>query len=145
MNSTIKTEVLENFNFFFENFVITVISFGKVAENFSSSENCLSSYGVDFILEPLQSANYALQCGSYDEMVDFRHFFPNFIRHISTPMTSWWKFFCMCVASSYYASHKKFWPNASGYLQGCWLKTAKKGQKTESSRHNSPTIFARMI
>ena len=145
MNSTMKTEVLENFNFFFENVVITVISFGKVAENFSSSENCLSSYGVDFILEPLQSANYALQCGSYDEMVDFRHFFPNFIRHISTPMTSWWKFFCMCVASSYYASHKKFWPNASGYLQGSWLKTAKKGQKTESSRHNSPTIFARMI
>ena len=41
MNSTIKTEVLENFNFFFENFVITVIFFGKVAENFSSSENCL--------------------------------------------------------------------------------------------------------
>ena len=89
MNSTNKTEVLENFNFFLENFVITVISFGKVAENFSSSENCLSSYGVDFILEPLQSANSALQYGSYAEMVDFRHFFPNFIRHISTPMTIW--------------------------------------------------------
>ena len=89
MNSTIKTEFLEIFNIFFENFVITVISFGKVAENFSSSENCLSSYGVDFILEPLHRANYALQCGSYDEMVDFRHFFPNLIRHISTPMTSW--------------------------------------------------------
>ena len=89
MNSTIKTEFLEIFNIFFENFVITVISFGKVAENFSSSENCLSSYGVDFILEPLQRANYALQCGSYDEMADFRHFFPNLIRHISTPMTSW--------------------------------------------------------
>ena len=41
MNSTIKTEVLENFIFFFENFVIPVISFGKVAENFSSSESCL--------------------------------------------------------------------------------------------------------
>ena len=89
MNSTIKTEFLENFNFFFENIVITVISFGKVAENFSSSENCLLRYGVDFILEPLQRANYGLQCGSYDEMVDFRHFFPNLIRHISTPMTSW--------------------------------------------------------
>ena len=89
MNSTIKTEFLENFNFFFENFVITVISFGKVPENFSSSKTCLSSYGLDFILEPLQRANYSLQSGSYDEMVDFRHFLPTFIRHISTPMTSW--------------------------------------------------------
>ena len=105
--------------FFFEKFVITVIFFGKLAETFSSSKNVLSSYGVDFILEPLQRANYALGCGSYDEMVDFRQFFPTLIRHISTPMTSWQKIFCMRVALSYSASHKKFRPNACGYLQGC--------------------------
>ena len=78
-------------------------------------------------------------------MIDFWHFFPNLIRHISTPMTSSWKIFCMRVALSYSASHEKFRPNACGCLQGCRLKTAKKGQKTESSRHNSPTNFARMI
>ena len=78
-------------------------------------------------------------------MIDFRHFFPNLIRHISTPMTSWWKIFCMCVAQSYYASPENFRPNACGYLQGCCEKTAKRGQKTESSRHNSPTNLARMI
>ena len=119
MKSTIKTEFLENFNFFFEKFVMTVISFDKMAKNFLSSKNCLSSYGVNFILEALQSANYVLQCGSYDELIDFWHFFPTLMRHISTPMTSWLKFFCMCVANSYYASHKKFRPNACGYLQGC--------------------------
>ena len=106
-------------HFFFENFVITVISFGKMAENFFSPEKHLSSYGLDFILEPLQNANYVLECGTYDEMIDFRHFFPCLMRHISTPVTSWEKFFCMCVANSYYASQKKFRPNACGYLQGC--------------------------
>ena len=78
-------------------------------------------------------------------MIDFRHFFPNLIRHTSTPMTSWQKIFRMRIGHSLCASHKKFRPNACGYLQGCRLKTAKKGQKTESSRHNSSTIFARMI
>ena len=78
-------------------------------------------------------------------MINFWHFFPNLMRHISTPMTSWQKFFCMCIAHSYYASHKIFRPNACGYLQGCGEKTAKIGQKTESSRHNSPTKLARMI
>ena len=140
-----KTGFLEIFNFFSELFVITVISFDILAENFLSSKNYLSSYGVNFILEPLQSANYVLQCGNYDEMIDFGQFFPTLMRHISTLMTSWWKIFCMCVALSYSASHEKFRPNACGYLQGCRLKTAKSGQKTESSRHNSPTIFARMI
>ena len=78
-------------------------------------------------------------------MIDFRHFFPNLTRDISTPMTRWQKIFSMCVAHSYYASQKIFWPNASGYLQGCCEKTAKLGQKTESSRHNSPTKLARLI
>ena len=50
-------------------------------------------------MEPLQNARYVHQCGSYDEMIDFRHFFRTFIRHISSPMTSWQKFFCMCVAT----------------------------------------------
>ena len=53
-------------------------------------------------------------------MIDFRHFFRNLMRHNSTPMTSWWKIFCMCAANSYYALHKKFRPNACGYLQGGW-------------------------
>ena len=118
-NFKMKTEFFCENYFFFEKFVITFNFFGKLAETFSSPKNYLSSCGVNFILEPLQSANYVLQCGSYDEMIDFRHFFPNSIRHISTPMTSWWRIFCMCVAHSYYASHKKFRPNACGYLQGC--------------------------
>ena len=78
-------------------------------------------------------------------MIDFWHFFRTIIRHISTLMTSWQKIFCICIVLSYYASHRKFGPNAYGYLQGCGEKTAKRGQKIESSRHNSPSIFARMI
>ena len=96
--------------------VITVICFGTLAENFLSSKNYLLIYGVNFTMEPLQNARYLHQCGSYDEMIDFRHFFRTFIRHISTPITSWWKIFCMCVALSYYASHKNFRPNACGCL-----------------------------
>ena len=87
-NSRKKTEFLEKY-FFFEIFVITVISFGKMAKNFFSPEKYLSSYGLDFIMEPLQDASFVLQCGSYDEMVDFRQFFQSLLRHISTPMTSW--------------------------------------------------------
>ena len=59
-------------------------------------------------MEPLQIASYVHQCGRYDEMIDFRQFFRTLIRHISTPMTSWQKIFCICIAHSYYASHKNF-------------------------------------
>ena len=84
-----KTGFLEIFIFFSEFFVITVISFGKMPENFLSSKNYLSSYGVNFVLEPLQSARDVLQCRSYDEMINFWHFLPSLMRHISTPMASW--------------------------------------------------------
>ena len=117
------------FVFFFEKFVITVICFGTLAKNFLSSKIYLSSYGVDFTMEPLQNASYVHQCGRYDKMIDFWHFFRTIIRHISTLMTSWQKVFCICIVLSYYASHRKFGPNAYGYLQGCGEKTAKRGQK----------------
>ena len=63
--------------------------FRQTGQNFLSSEKYLSIYGVNFRMEPLQNASYVHQCGSYDEMVDFWHFFPTIIRHISKPMTSW--------------------------------------------------------
>ena len=88
------------FVFVFEKFVITVICFGTLAKNFLSSKFYPSSYGVDFTMEPLQNAIYVHQCGRYDEMIDFRQFFRTLILHISTPMTSWQKIFCMRIGHS---------------------------------------------
>ena len=63
-------------------------------------KNYLSTYGVNFTMEPLQNASYVDQCGRYEEMVVFRQFFRTLIRHISTLMTSWQKFFGMRIGHS---------------------------------------------
>ena len=71
-------------------------------------------------------------------MTIFLKFSNNFIRHISTSMTSWQKIFCMRTVHGQYASHTKSGPNAYGYLWRSGQKTTERGQKSRSFRHNSP-------
>ena len=78
-----------------------------------------------------------LRQGRNDGMTTFFKFSTNFIRHISTSMTSWQKIFCMRIAHNQYASHTKTWPNAYGYLWRLGQKTSERGQKWRSFRHNS--------
>ena len=78
-----------------------------------------------------------LRQGRSDGMTTFFKFSTNFIRHISTSITSWKKIFCMRIAHNQYASHTKTWPNAYVYLWRLGQKTSEKGQKWRSFRHNS--------
>ena len=61
---------------------------------------------------------------TYDELVE------NFL-HVRSPQL-------LCFT-------QKVWAKCLWLLAGLWGKTAKRGQITESSRHNSPTKLARMI
>ena len=63
-------------------------------------------------------------------MIIFFKFSTNFIRHISTSMTSWRKIFCMRITHTQYASHKKVGPMRV-VTCGDWVKKPRKGAEND--------------
>ena len=73
-------------------------------------------------------------------MTIFLKFSNNFIRHISTSMTSWQKIFCMRTVHGQYASHTKSWPNAYGYLWRLGPNTSEGAKNHDHSVITPPSM-----
>ena len=63
-------------------------------------------------------------------MTIFLKFSNNFIRHISTSMTSWQKIFCMRTIHGHYASHTNVGPMRM-VTCGDWAKKLRKGAEND--------------